>query len=385
MRAQWLLIFPLALIAQSDSTLTRDRGYWVQDSTGTISASTLSRLKIDTRGAVELRGVDGTDSISYTIRKRVSAHAEIQAQRILSQFGIKTRNQGDWTILTVMYPPDRAVSADLRVTAPRRVIESVLETYNGHVQIMDVAGSVTAQTMGGRIECDGIGASVVARTGGGEIVLGRINGAVRCLSGGGSIRLNSAAGEASFETAGGEIYVREVRGPLRASTAGGNIRIDHASSTVNVQTAGGLIDVQHAGGVVTAETNGGSIQVGGAQGVRCESGNGAIRLRGVAGAMRASTAIGSILAALTAGPLQDSFLNTGAGDVTVFFPSNLRVTVKARNETGGAARIISDFPEISVRRLEPPRTAVAEGALNGGGPLLQISAIGGTIYLRRQR
>jgi hypothetical protein len=28
---------------------------------------------------------------------------------------------------------------------------------------------------------------------------------------------------------------------------------------------------------------------------------------------------------------------------------------------------------------------VAEGALNGGGPVLHINVIGGTIYLRRQK
>ena len=384
MTALWLSVLSSAMFAQSDSSLLREGPYWVQTSTGTISASNLSRLRIDTRGPVSLRGVDGTDSISYSMKKRVRLSSEAEALRVLSQFGIKTRNQGDWTILTVLYPERGIGAADLQVTAPRRVLHSMLETHEGHIRIEDVAGAVQAETFGGNIEMDRIGASAIARTGGGQILLGRINGAVRCLSGGGSIHLDTAHGEASFETAGGEIYVGEVRGPLRASTAGGNIRIGRAASAVTVHTNGGLIDIEHAGGAVTAETNGGSIQVGGAQGVRCESANGAIRLRGIAGAMRASTAAGSILAALTAERFAESFLNTGAGDITVFIPSNLPVTVRARNETG-PARIVSDFSEIRIRNVEPPRVAVAEGALNGGGPLLQISAIGGTIYLRRQR
>jgi hypothetical protein len=50
-------------------------------------------------------------------------------------------------------------------------------------------------------------------------------------------------------------------------------------------------------------------------------------------------------------------------------------------------RIISDFPEIHVKVLTQPgaNPVVAEGALNGGGPLLRLNVVGGTIYLRRQK
>jgi hypothetical protein len=67
-------------------------------------------------------------------------------------------------------------------------------------------------------------------------------------------------------------------------------------------------------------------------------------------------------------------------------PSNVAVSVMARNESGAAPRIISDFPEIRVQTLglvRPPM--LAEGAINGGGPVLNISASGGVIYLRRAR
>jgi len=45
-------------------------------------------------------------------------------------------------------------------------------------------------------------------------------------------------------------------------------------------------------------------------------------------------------------------------------------------------RIMSDFREIQARRQGP--RVVAEGSVNGGGPLLQISGMGGTIFIRRQ-
>jgi hypothetical protein len=176
---------------------------------------------------------------------------------------------------------------------------------------------------------------------------------------------------------------------VHAATAGGNIRIDRAMGTVFARTAAGLIQVQQADGAVTAESYGGAIQVNAANGVRCDSAGGPIRLRNVAGPLRASTAAGSILAELLSGNrIDDSTLSTNAGDITVFIASNLGLTVAARNDSAGAlGRIISDFPEIRVKVLSQAGTSpvVAEGALNGGGPVLRLNVVGGTIYLRRQK
>ncbi len=66
-------------------------------------------------------------------------------------------------------------------------------------------------------------------------------------------------------------------------------------------------------------------------------------------------------------------------------PSNLPLTVQAINESGGSGRIISDFPEVRPRRTSVPGgPLIAQGALNGGGPLLRVTVMGGTIYLRRK-
>jgi hypothetical protein len=99
--------------------------------------------------------------------------------------------------------------------------------------------------------------------------------------------------------------------------------------------------------------------------------------------------MGSILAELVPGVrLGESRLNTGAGDITVFIPSNLAVSVKALSESRSRqARIVSDFPEI---RVKTPLVAsrggpiTAEGSLNGGGPMLWITANIVTVYLRRR-
>ena len=384
--------FRVALIAavaaagfsQQEMRPRREGGYWVDTVTGSFGLPKASRLRIDAYGPVTVRGDDSTDSVSYSLRKRVRAREMHQARELLNRFAVKVRQQGGWVLLSVSQPGGNHI-AELTVTAPSRIATALLETHGGDVEAYDLDGEIHAETAGGRILMDRILAAVSARTGGGEIRLGKIGGAVRCLSGGGAIRLDTAGGEAFLESAGGEILVREAKGPVRASTAGGSIHVERAWDTVTASTAGGLIDVQHATGLVVAETSGGSIQIGAAGGVQCESAAGAIRLKGISGQVRATTATGNILAAIPdQAQLEDSFLNTGGGDVTVFLPSNVAVTVHARNESGGAGRIISDFPEIRLRGGDG-RISVAEGALNGGGPLLRIYAVRGTIYLRRQR
>ena len=104
--------------------------------------------------------------------------------------------------------------------------------------------------------------------------------------------------------------------------------------------------------------------------------------------MRVSTSAGSIFASLltaslASGRLADSLLATGNGDVTVVIPSNVGVNVRAVNAmTDNMRRIVSDFRQLQARLRGP--SLVAEGAINGGGPLLQISAAGGTIFIKKQ-
>jgi DUF4097 and DUF4098 domain-containing protein YvlB len=199
--------------------------------------------------------------------------------------------------------------------------------------------------------------------------------------------VQNAGSSAWLETGGGEIVVHQAAGVVHAATGGGNIRIDHAGGAVFARTGGGLIQVQQAEGAVNAESSGGAIQVDAANGVRCESAGGAIRLRNVGGALHASANSGNILAQLVAGhPFADSLLSTNAGDITVFIPSNLALTIQATNESGGSGRIISDFAQVRTQTgAQPVGPAVAEGALNGGGPVLRVNAMGGTIYLRREK
>jgi hypothetical protein len=373
--------------AQNVSAVRQEGGYWVRTIQGMIGNSSLQRLRVETTGNVALRGA-ATEQITYTLKLRVKAGDASEAEGLLDRFRVKTGTEGGWTYLKVTPPRLVSEGSELTVSGPRTLPTVWVQTRGGNVQASDFDGEMEVRSGGGPITVDGVGGRAELRTAGGDIQVGRVSGPVRCFSGGGVIRVENAGGEAWLETAGGEIFVHQAGGAVHATTAGGNIRIDHAGSTVFARTAGGLIQVQQAGGVVNAQSSGGAILVNAANGVHCESTGGAIRLRNVAGALHASANSGSIMAELLPGhPIDNSLLSTNAGDITVFIPSNLALTVLATNESSGAGRIISDFAQFRPSAGAQPGVGpvVAQGALNGGGPVLRVNVMGGTIYLRRAK
>jgi DUF4097 and DUF4098 domain-containing protein YvlB len=264
--------------------------------------------------------------------------------------------------LATLSAPD---SDSLEVTAPRTLESLTVHTPGGDLDVADFDGSLVGQAAG-RVSIGRIGGNVELRSAGGPTSLGSIGGLLRCFSGGGAITAESVHGDAIFQTAGGDIVVQKASGQVHAYTAGGGIHI------------------VRAGGLVTANNSGGPIQVGSAPGVQCQSASGAIRLTNISGPMTATTLAGSIIATFLPGlPVLDSFLSTAAGDITVLIPSNLHVSIRAQNNSSADLRsIVSDFPGLRVKSL---RSAVlAEGAINGGGPLLRIAGNGGSIYIRKK-
>jgi DUF4097 and DUF4098 domain-containing protein YvlB len=382
----WNLLSLLAAgtLTAQDAEFRRDGAYLVRTIDGAVPMAAPGRLQVITHGPIVLRG-SSADKVTYKLIERVKARSQAQARRLFGDVNTTTRVTGDLTRLVVAPMASASVITRLEVNVPHQVLAAILETELGGIEAYDFDASLEAVTMGGSIQCDRISGSLVGRTGGGEIRLGKIGGPVRCISAGGSIYVDSAGGEANCETAGGDVVVREAGGPLVLATEGGNIQVERAASTVEAHSAGGVIEVAQAGGQVFADTRGGSIQVGSARGVRCESTAGTIRVRTASGPLRVSTALGSILAELLAGTrLEESSLVAGAGDITVLIPSNLALSVMARNDSGATPRIVSDFSEIRGKTIGFNRSPlVAEGAINGGGPVLRINAAGGTIYLRK--
>jgi len=382
LRPIFLVFGFLSVALAGEPPLTRDGKYWVEVRSGTEPVAPSARLRINSRGPVTLNGVPRAE-LSYALKIRVKAGSEGEARALAKRFGVRLVRQGPNAVSLFVQRGDGI--ADVQVKAPRTMPEATIVTTEGAVALYDLEGHVHAETGGGAITADRIGGNLFVRTAGGDITLGTMGGNANCTTAGGRITANLVRGEATFQTGGGDISAQEVRGLVHANTMAGSIRIRNAGSAVIASTGGGPIDVGQAHGVVTARNSGGPVKVGSAEGVRCENAGGGVNLVNISGSVRVTTAIGSIIAGLLAGkPMSDSFLSTGGGDITVIIPSNLGVTIRAQNELAGSIRrIISDYPGISVR-VEGGQV-VAEGPVNGGGPILRISGTGGTIFIKRQR
>jgi hypothetical protein len=370
----------LSKVAAQEVPVTREGAYWVRTRGGTIHGPLPPRLQVAARARIVLRGSAGSE-LSYTLRQRVRASSPEEARALMGA-AVLSRVSADTARLSVASSP--RVTAELEVLAPPSVRVASLEAPFGDLEAYDFNGSVQAITQGGSIRMDRVRGDAVVRTAGGEIRLGRISGAVQCLSGGGAVSLELASGDADCTSGGGDMFIEETRGRLSLSTAG-NIHVRRAGGNVEAHTSGGVIEIGEAGGMVVANTEGGSIQVGSAQGVQAASLRGMVRLRSGQGPVSVAAAAGSILAELLAGArLQDSSFVSQSGDITLLIPSNLAVSVMAASEGGTNTRIVSDFPEVRVRNaglLRPP--VIAEGSINGGGPVLRVNAASGIIYLRR--
>ena len=370
-----LALLPLAACAQQE--LARQGDQWVRTYYGTAPAA--PRLRVNAHGPVTLEsGV--SPNVSYQVKVSVKASTAAEAERILDRYAVKLAPQGDWLVLTT---PGGAFLSAVSVKAPR-LTSAVVSTTDGAVDARGVDGALIVETGGGGLFVDRIGGDCKLFTGDGDIRVGQVNGSLECASDGGRITVRTVRGQAVLSTEGGDIVAAEVGGRVRAQTRGGGIHIVKAGGAVTATSGGGRIVVDKAGGVVIARNVAGPVQVGGAAGVQCESSAGAVRLGTILGSMQVSTMMGSILADLVGAKPADSFLASGDGDITVLIPSNVGVNIRA--ESGMAdtiRRIVSEFPGIPVRRQG--NEIVAEGPVNGGGPLLRISATQGTIFIKRQR
>ena len=370
-----LLLLPLLALAQPLG-LRRKGELWEKDFYGV--APTTRRIRVNAHGPVTLQA--GTsDTISYTVRVAVRARTETEARSVMQHYMVRAERIGDTTTLTA--PAGPVVSTVILKTP--RLDNAIVSTSDGAVEASGIDGGLVVDTGGGELVIDRIRGDCKLNTSAGDIRVGTIGGGLRCNTGAGKITAGTIKGEAIMETVGGDISATEIKGPVRAQTGGGGIHIVRAGAGVNASTVGGPIVVEHAGGLVVARNMMGPVQVGAAGGLQCESGSGGVRVTNIAGPMRVSTSLGNIVATLLAGKLADSFLATANGDITVLIPSNVGVNIRAQNALADTMRrILSEYNSVTVRRQG--RQLIAEGPVNGGGPLLQISASAGTIFIRKQ-
>lgn len=341
----------LAAVAQdSSSRVYRANGEWVEEIKGTLPAGKTVKVRT-TGGPIRIAGVQQS-AITYTVRKYVHAASEDAARREFANLRFTAINAGDTVLFRADCGTHGYAGFDLNVPAQTGFVR--LDTSGGTIAVRNIAGRVEAITGGDSIQLDGIGASAYASSGGGNIDIGQVGGDVRVETGGGNIQIGSGKAM-TLETAGGSIRVNKCQGQIKASTGGGSIELNEVDGPAEV-----------------------------------ESGGGSIRVGPVRGGLRVNTGSGPIMVDLANGgaTFTDSRLETAAGDIVVYIPDDLGVTIRAAVEVSRGFGIRSDFSGLKVTNGSQqwgPREAFAEGVLNGGGPILHIHTTTGTIEFKRKR
>lgn len=360
----------------------RDGPYWVESSAGTQALEGSDQLQIVSVGSVTVRG-GGPDRLQYNITRRVRTRDEATARAAFEQGGNLSITRQGHTAHVVVVTPNAPV--DLQVTVPRSISRVMVTTQAGNVDIADLTGTVAVRSGGGIVRLARLKGSADVDSFGNRLEIGDVAGTVHASLAAGDISGHFIGGNADLETAGGNIDVQKIGGGARVVTAGGTVHIGEAGGAVAVSDGGGLIDIGGAGGAISVNNvGGGPIFVRSAPyGLRCSNASGGIKVLNVDGGVHLTTAVGSLVAELQNKLIRESSLTTGAGDITIYIPSNVGVNIAAENSGSRQARaIVSDFPGLHVQ--VSGMTAIARGVVNGGGPLLHLTGNGGVIWIKKK-
>ncbi len=368
------------------SRVYRDGNGWVEERTGDLPAAKNLRLRV-TLGTVHVQG--GSPVIHYVIRSRANVGSEQEARKLFEKYKITSGNKGDSAWITGEWPGKwpRKFSGEVVLSVPREMESIKVETQCGDIDVRDVAGNVAGQSGGGTVVFDGIGGNVTAETGGGNVRVGHAGGA-HVTTGGGNVDLGEIGGAVSIETGGGNVRLESATGEVKAETGGGNISAQKCSASLHAETGGGNIEIGDVGGEVVMSSGGGRLKLASARGkVQAETGSGRMDLGRTSGGVKAETGAGGIAVEITADShFTDSELESPAGDVVVYLAPQLAAVIRASIEAASGHTILSDFPEIHITTEGGEwgaKTVLAEGSLNGGGPVLNVKTSTGNIEFRR--
>ena len=129
------------LTLAQEAPIRREGAHWVQVITGSIAIPSDCRLKVETRGPVTLRGIQG-ERVSYTIKKRVRARSEAEARALLNAAAVRTAARNGSAAITLAQRTRPFVTAEMELRSRPDLEEASVETVGGDVQIYDIQGTV---------------------------------------------------------------------------------------------------------------------------------------------------------------------------------------------------------------------------------------------------
>jgi DUF4097 and DUF4098 domain-containing protein YvlB len=178
-------------------------------------------------------------------------------------------------------------------------------------------------TSDGAVELESVDGNITVRSKDGAIKASQLTGHIELTSTDGSLTADSLKGEARLHTTDGSIVARDLDGKLQAATSDGSVRVDGRFDALDARSLDGSVSVRIApGSRMSSPWN-----------VRSKD-----------------------------------------GSVNVSLPRDLQANIDAR--TNG--HINSDLPVAVHGDLGKSRV---EGTINGGGPLLTVRSLDGSIHL----
>lgn len=366
------------VFAERTGALPAREGQWLRVSTdiGTVRVFTSRALP--------------PGQMAYRVRVEADA-SQPDAQKLVEQFLLEAKTAPDGVLLTGRAPWRKfrgRIFVSFDVNLPRRYNLDI-QTQAGSVSVEDIHGQVSIASAGGNLTLGRVGGPAKLETEGGHITVKSVDGNLNAYTAGGHVYVGPVQGDATVKSLGGHINVASVQGNAQFETAGGNIQVQRAAAGITASTQGGRIDVGEAVGAIRAKTAGGGIRVVNLFGpTQLETSGGSIYLTRVQGPVRAMTAEGGITAWIASGTkLQvNSLLESGSGDIVVYVPRDLAITIEASVEGDGDHRIEPE-PGIPLKILYSapgprPRLIRGEAKLNGGGDVLRLRALAGDIKLK---
>jgi len=381
-----LVAVTLPALAQT-SKVFRDGNSWVEETTGTLPPGREFRALTDL-GSVDVQGT--ASQVTYVVRKRSNESTEALARRQFEQLRITASKVGDAVVLEgrMMSRGVNRMAADFVVQIPRLTQVVKVETHGGALSFGSIQGAVLGFTAGGAVKIDDIGGTVKLTSGGGTIDAGTVNSDMFLRSGSGAISVQRVSGQLVVKTGGGRVKIG-TSGPATIETGAGNIEVMKCNGELKATSGGGNLNFGEIAGNLTAETSGGSVRLSSAQGnVRVVTGGGSVELWKLGQGAYVETGGGAITAQFVGGRNQfrESYLHTALGDVVVYLPRDLGVNVHASTEMANGAGIKLAFPGLVITSEGGqfgPKAIFAEGALNGGGPILRVRTTIGQIDFRQ--
>src|ERR1035437_5498246 len=369
------------------SRVYRDGNSGVEESTWTLPACRQVRITTDV-GAVQVQG--SSPRVTYVIRKRSYAPSEEAARRQFEQMRISAIKNGEGAFIEGRLANrnlDR-FNAEFVVQIPRQLDVVTVETRGASLNFSSIAATVLGATGGGWVKLDDLDGSVKITSGGGNVEAGRLGADFSLTTGGGDVHIKNVAGQARVNIGGGRVYIGSAKG-ASIQTGAGNIEVRECSGDLGASSGGGNLILGYVSGAVQAETTGGSVHLDSARGrVQVTTGGGSVELRNLSQGAQVETGAGGITAEFVGkrGSFTDSSLHTAAGDVIVYLPKDLPVTVHASSDMATGHGIASEFSGLRITKEGSnfaPRSMYAEGSLNGGGPGLKVRTIMGQIDFRQ--